>query len=122
MYSFTLQFLIMSSLAAIIYLVARTVPRIDENVILGGEKKSFFDNLISKLPLEKIDLLINNLTEKLLRRIKIVIMKIDNVLTRKISSYKPSSSGKKDLRPNIFENPSRSISEEGVDRMIEKKE
>lgn len=106
MYSFILQFIVMVSLAAIIYLVARTIPRIDENVVLGETKKSFFDDLVPKLPLEKIDLFFSNLLEKMLRRVKIVIMKIDNILTRRISDFKSPASKEKDLRPNIFENSS----------------
>ena len=104
MYSFILQFLIMASLAAIIYLVARTIPRIDENVVLGQSKKSFLENFFSKLPLEKIDLMLDNLLEKILRKFKIVVMKTDNALTRKLSDFKPTGLNEKDLRPNIFEN------------------
>ena len=119
MYSFILQFLIMASLAAIIYLIARTIPRIDENVVSGRSKRSFLENLFSKLPLEKIDLMIDNLLEKILRKFKIVVMKTDNVLTRKLSDFKPVVLSEKDSRPNIFsteggsasggENPGRGI-------------
>jgi len=104
MYSFILQFLIMASLAAIIYLIARTVPRIDENVISGRSKRSFLENLFSKLPLEKIDLMFDNLLEKILRKFKIVVMRTDNALTRKLSDFKPAAPNEKDSRPNIFEN------------------
>ena len=105
MYSFILQSLIMVSLAAIIYLIARTISRIDENVILNRSKGSFLENFFSKLPLEKIDLMFDNLLEKMLRKFKIVVMKTDNALTRKLSDFKPAVSGEKDMRPNIFENP-----------------
>jgi hypothetical protein len=104
MYDFTLEFLIMASLAAIIYLIARTIPRIDENIILNQSRKSFLENIFSKLPLEKIDLMFNNLLEKTLRKFKIFVMKMDNVLTRKLSDFKPAVLNEKDLRPNIFEN------------------
>jgi len=92
----------MVSLAVIIYLVARTIPRIDENVIPGRSKKSFLENFFSKLPLEKIDLMIDNLLEKILRKFKIVVMKTDNALTRKLSDFKPIVPSEKDSRPNIF--------------------
>ncbi len=100
----------MASLAAIIYLVARTIPRIDENVFSNPLKKSFFDGIIAKLPLEKIDLMVNNLFEKILRKFKIAVMKFDNILTRKLSGFKPAATIEKDSRPNIFENK---ISETG---------
>jgi len=102
MYSLTLQFIIMTSLAVIIYLVARTIPRIDENIVLGQPKKSFLENFFSKLPLEKIDLMFDNLLEKILRKFKIVVMRMDNTLTRKLSDFKPMISGENDSRPNIF--------------------
>lgn len=110
MYSFILQFLIMVSLATIIYLIARTIPRIDENVVLGQSKKSFLGNFFSKLPLEKIDLMFNNLLEKILRKFKIIVMKTDNALTRKLSDFKPAVSSEKDLRPNIFSSEGGSVS------------
>ena len=102
MYSFILQFVIMASLAAIIYLVARTIPRIDENVVSGRSKRSFLESFFSKLPLEKIDLMFDNLLEKILRKFKIVVMKIDNTLTRKLSDFKPAVLNEKDSRSNIF--------------------
>jgi len=94
----------MVSLAAIIYLVARTIPRIDEAAITHQSAKSFLDSIFSKVPLEKIDLIIDNLLEKMLRKFKIVVMKIDNTLTKKLGSFKQSVPGEKDNRPNIFEN------------------
>jgi len=110
MYSFILQSLIMVSLAAIIYLIARTISRIDENVILNRSKGSFLENFFSKLPLEKIDLMFDNLLEKMLRKFKIVVMKTDNALTRKLSDFKPAVSGEKDMRPNIFSTEGGSVS------------
>ena len=104
MYSFTLQFLIMTSLAVIIYLVARTIPRIDENIVSSRSNRSFLENFFSKLPLEKIDLMFDNLLEKILRKVKIFVMKMDNTLTRKLSDFKPMAVSEKDSRPNIFEN------------------
>jgi len=102
MYNFILQFLIMASLAALIYLIARTVPRINDSVFSDPLKKSFFDDIICKLPLEEIDLMVENLFEKSLRKFKIIIMKLDNVLTKKLSGFKASVSNEKDSRPNIF--------------------
>ena len=114
MYSFILQFLIMASLAVIIYLIARTVPRIDENVVLGQSKKSFLENFFSKLPLEKIDLMIDNLLEKMLRKFKIVVMKTDSALTRKLSDLKPMVPSEKDSRPNIFSSEGGSLSTDSL--------
>ena len=89
-------------MAAIIYLVARTIPRIDENVVSGQSNKSFLENFFSKLPLEKFDLMFDNLLEKILRKFKIVVMKMDNALTRRLSNFKSGVFSEKDSRPNIF--------------------
>lgn len=105
MYDFILQLLIMVSLAVLIYLVARTIPRIDENVVLTASKNSFFGKLVSKIPLEKLDFMFNNLLEKILRRFKIVVMKLDNILTKWLSGFKPNIPNEKNIRPNIFDNP-----------------
>ena len=119
MYSFTLQFIIMVSLAVIIYLIAKTIPRIDENIVSGQPRKLFLENFFSKLPLEKIDLMLDNLLEKILRKFKIVVMKIDNTLTRKLGNFRPMVSGEKDMRPNIFENSN--SSREDIKQEIGKK-
>jgi hypothetical protein len=94
----------MISLAALIYLVARAIPRIDENVVLSFSRKSFFNRIVSSVPLEKLDLMFNNLLEKILRKFKILVMKFDNVLTKWLSRFKPVTLKEKNIRPNIFNN------------------
>lgn len=96
----------MTSLSIIIYLVARTIPRIDENIALSQPRKTFLERFFSRLPLEKIDLMFDNLLEKILRKFKIVVMKMDNTLTRKLSDFKPTTLSEKDSRPNIFSSES----------------
>ncbi|MCL5017586.1 MAG: hypothetical protein M1155_02950 [Patescibacteria group bacterium] len=109
MYNFILQILIMASLAVVIYLVARTIPRIDDNIVLSSPRNSFFDKIISKMPLEKLDLMLNNLLEKMLRKFKILIMKFDNVLTKWLSGFKSDAAKDKNIRPSIFDTPDPNI-------------
>jgi hypothetical protein len=99
----------MTSLAVLIYLVARTIPRIDENVTLSVPRNSFFDKLVSKVPLEKFDLMFDNLLEKILRKFKIIVMKLDNILTKWLSGFKPSAFKDKNIRPSIFDNQDSAI-------------
>ena len=46
--------------------------------------------------------MIDNLLEKILRKFKIIVMKTDNALTKKLSDFKPIVPSEKDSRPNIF--------------------
>lgn len=105
MYNFILQILIMLSLSVLIYLMARTIPRIDESVVISLPKHSFFDKIASKMPLEKFDSMAGKLLEKILRKFKILVMKLDNILTRWLSGFKPNARKEKNVRPSIFDNP-----------------
>ncbi len=89
MYDFLLQIIFFTSLAFIIYLLARTLPRVSEEEAASGSlKENYFDKLIKKLPLDKIDVAFNLFTGKILRRLKIVILKIDNLLNRLLNKTK----------------------------------
>jgi hypothetical protein len=112
----------MISLAALIYLVARAIPRIDENIVLSVSRKSFFNRIVSKVPLEKLDLMFNNLLEKILRKFKILVMKFDNVLTKWLSRFKPVTLKEKNIRPNIFNNSAKPVLDQRTEQKIEKRE
>ncbi|MBI2011041.1 MAG: hypothetical protein HYS89_02330 [Candidatus Colwellbacteria bacterium] len=75
-----LELALVISLGAIVYLMAIAVPRVGEEEAKSAKKNGRSTNL----PLEDFDLLLKNLRDKLLRRTKIVIMKIDNFLSRKL--------------------------------------
>ncbi len=109
MYDLVLQLLIFSSLGAIIFIFARAVPRVTE-----GEGAThpvgFWDNLLRHLPLSKIDGTLNSFFEKFLRRSKVVLSRLDNLVTsylnrvRKTSHFYKNSSApdSKDL-PRVSE-------------------
>ena len=78
-----LELALMVSLGVIVYLMAVAVPRVGEEES-GSTKRNGRTN---NLPLEDFDALLKNLRDKLLRRTKIVIMKIDNFLSRKQWGY-----------------------------------
>ncbi len=76
----------MISLGAIIFLVARALPRISETESVGVfEKKA---NRWSSFPFEKIDAVINAFVEKSLRKIKLILMKTDNMASRHLNKFK----------------------------------
>lgn len=73
------------SLAAILYLTAKTLPRISDQEIAATP--IIKDKWIVSY-LEKVDEWIKILIEKLLRRLKIYILKLDNIVTKKINRFK----------------------------------
>jgi len=76
----------MISLGLIVFLVARTLPRISETeTAKNPEAKA---NWWSSFPFEKIDVKINAFTEKILRKIKLILMKMDNTVSRQLNKFK----------------------------------
>lgn len=92
MYNFILQIFILVSLGTIIFLVARTLPRITETETANIENKKRI-SWLSNFPLEKIDALINSFLEKTLRRIKLILMKLDNFVSRQLNKFKKDNNG-----------------------------
>lgn len=104
MYNFILQIAIMLSLGMIIYLMARAVPRVGDEISKPIVK---FDHWFGPLRLEKLDVLLGNFLEKLLRKIKLFLMKLDNVTNNyldKVKQTKLNGNGQKNKeeKPNLF--------------------
>lgn len=90
MYDFLLQTSFFLSLGVIIYLMARAVPRVND----AGETihtVNAFDRLLSKLPLHEIDEKLNLLSEKFLRKLKILVMRSDNFINYYLNKLKNSN-------------------------------
>ena len=83
MYEFILQLAVFFSLGVVLFIMARAVPRIqsESEVIHQNTKFDYFDRFLGKIPLNKLDFLINSFLSKILRRIKVVVLKIDNFIT-----------------------------------------
>jgi len=92
MFIFTSIFMV--SLSAVLYLVVRTLPRIAEEQ--GGEAAGHgaVHPLRSHIP-EKIDVALNGFLLKSLRKLKVLVLKIDNSLSRHLQRVKPEENGKK---------------------------
>ncbi len=92
MLQFIITNVLMVSVGALLYLVIRTLPRIEPDP--AGEKpKGFFEQLIvSKIP-ERVDGVFNSFAFKFLRRLKVILLKIDNVVGHQIKKVKPEASG-----------------------------
>ena len=104
MLQFILTNILMISLGTILYLVARTLPRIDGE---PSGKENILDRLANSEIPEKVDVVLNSFLEKFLRRLKIFLMKIDNFVSerlKKISVKDGSSKAKIDFKDINEEN------------------
>jgi len=74
----------MLSLGAIIYLAARTLPRIND---ADGEVRPLRPHWLTAY-LEKTDFWVQAHSEKILRRTKVWILKSDNWVSQKLNNFK----------------------------------
>jgi len=78
MYDFILQFVFMTSLAVIVYIMALAIPRID----LSATGEHPVKKLISNIPLKKIDENIVVYKDRTLRKIRLIILKAENLISK----------------------------------------
>ena len=103
MYNFILQTIVMVSFGIIIYVMARALPRVTDTTPVSP-KRDYVGAFIKRFPLEKADATVTGVIDKLLRKLKIVILKLDNALSKHLQRLKEphgSDTISKD-RPDIF--------------------
>ena len=87
--------ILMVSLSAVLYLVVRALPRIAEEPAAPSEPSSIAAAWKrSEIP-EKIDRILNGFLFKFFRKLKVMIMKIDNTLSRNLQRMKLDEVSKK---------------------------
>jgi hypothetical protein len=94
MIEFILIDVLLISLGIILYIIARALPRVEEdsNAI---EKKNFLDRFANSDIPEKLDATFNLFLLKFLKRIKILTLKFDNALSRQLKRIKSDEDEKK---------------------------
>jgi hypothetical protein len=91
---FIFTIILMVCLGTVLYLMVQALPRIEE---VSSEEKPFLERWAhSEMP-EKIDAAFNGFLLKFLRRMKVLILKLDNTLARHLQKIKPEE----DKRPSI---------------------
>ena len=86
--------ILMICLGTVLYLTVQALPRIEE---VPSDEKGFLERWAhSEMP-EKIDAAVNNFLLKFLRKIKVLILKLDNALAKHLQKIKPEE----DKRPAI---------------------
>ncbi len=89
--------ILMISFSAVLYLMARALPRIVEEP-QTDERRGFLDRWArSQIP-EKVDLALNGFLLKFLRKLKVLVLRLDNTLSHHLQKVKPEDNTKK---PNI---------------------
>jgi hypothetical protein len=92
MIQFIFTDIFMLSLGAVLYLMVRALPRIAEE---PSEKKNFLDRWAhSDIP-EKMDTALNGFLLKFLRKVKILVLKVDNALSKELRKIKSEENGAK---------------------------
>jgi hypothetical protein len=91
MYSFVINIILFASLAFMIYMLARALPRITDAEHETITHTSYFDKMIDRLPMERIDIVISTYLEKLLRKFKIFVSKLDAVINGHLARVRKNS-------------------------------
>jgi len=89
MYDLFIQLALMVSLGIIVYLIALALPRVsDLEETNGSHFKGKTKGLGAILPLDQVDIKLNALKDKTFRRLKILVMKADNFLSKRLNNNK----------------------------------
>lgn len=90
MYDFILQTILILSLTVITFLFARALPRVEEESA-GPGHADLLDHWLGRLPLEKMDAFVNSLFSKSLRRLRVIVLKLDNLIHGWLQKVKKAS-------------------------------
>lgn len=86
MTSFILEIIMVASLGVVLYLFARALPRVDDVLVSPGDKKLRTHWLT--VYLEKADEWLKVVFEKFLRRVKVLLLKLDNIVSKRLNKFK----------------------------------
>ena len=79
----------MISVGAVIYIFVRALPRVE----LGSqsEKKNILERWIASEIPDRVDAALNGFTVKFLRKLKVLLLKVDNTLSGHLQKIKPEA-------------------------------
>jgi len=90
MLAFILNIVLMIALGTLVFLFVRAIPRVEDENSEGHKRTVFEKWLVSELP-ERADVYLSNLFAKWLRKFKVYVMKIDNMLGSHLKKINPRS-------------------------------
>ncbi len=109
---FILEQIFLVSIGVMIYMIVRTLPRVNGFDLAQEKEKKKGPTLQFKQ--EWVDVLDKHFIaslEKTLRRMKVWVMKLDNYVSRNLERVSPKRNGEKENQPNIFEDKGQSFEE-----------
>jgi hypothetical protein len=106
MWSFIFEIVIFVALAGILAITLRVLPRVSNEVFTGSH--SFIKAHEVMVFFEQMDSALKSVLEKFLRRAKVIILKLDNFVTKKIAEFSNDRAKEK----NTFVIPEEKISPE----------
>lgn len=101
MYDFLLQLLFFATLTILVYLSARSLPRINEEENNKEWALAYLERWVEKLPLAQIDNFISRFFEKILRKARIIVLRLDNLINKYLS--KKNDENIHQTKPNLFD-------------------
>jgi len=100
MLAFILNTTLMLALGTLVFLFVRAIPRVEDENSEKHRRTVFEKWLVSELP-ERADIFLSNLFAKWIRKFKIFVMKVDNMLGSHLKKIHPRS-GKNDIKAGGF--------------------
>src|SRR2546425_1186605 len=99
MFQFIVTNILMVSFGTVLYLVVRTLPRIEETG--EPEKRGLLERWVTSEMPEKVDITLKNFLIKFLRRFRVVVLKLDNSVTKHLKKIQPEADPSDKLKPTI---------------------
>jgi len=93
MFEFILADVLMISSGVVLYVIARALPRVDINQTDDKVKSGAFERWITSGVPEKADAILNSFMFKFLRKLKVSLLKIDNLVGKKLDKIKSKNGG-----------------------------
>ena len=90
LYSFIFETIIFLGIGVVIFILARALPRIEDETAPRVSQKNKLVSVVQNIPLDKIDGVIKLAVHKTLRKTKIIISKADNLVTEKMKVVRPN--------------------------------
>ena len=101
---FILEQIFLVSIGVMIYMIVRTLPRVNGfELAQEKEKKTRPATHFKQEWVDALDKHFIASLEKTLRRMKVWVMKLDNYVSRNLERVSPKRNGDQDNQPSIFE-------------------
>lgn len=94
MFVFILNIVLMLSLGTVLFIVARALPRVqeEEGSENTGRKNGLLERWVTSEIPERVDEFLSTFLSKTLRKLKVFLLKIDNNLSSHLKKIKPDAS------------------------------